>query len=157
MEISFKTKIQEDTKSALKVKDELRLLVLRMLSAALHNKEIEKRTKSGETELSEEEALAVLRTEVKKRRDAIEGFTQGGRRDLVEKETKELAILEIYLPAEISEQEIKKTVQAVLNDLGQVTEKDLGRVMGEAMKRLKGQASGDRVRKVAAEELKYVQ
>jgi len=87
-------KIQNDIKDAMRAKDELRLSVLRMLSSAIHNREIEKKTKSGEPELSDEEILAVIRSEVKKRRDAVDGFTKGGRMDMAEKEQAESKILD---------------------------------------------------------------
>ncbi len=130
----------------MRAKDELRLSVLRMLSSAIHNKELEKRAKSGREEgLSEEEITAVIRQEAKKRRDAIFEFERGGRRDLVDKESAELKILEVYLPQEMRDEEIEKLVKEVVAGLGGVTPKDFGRVMGEAIKRVKGQASGDRV------------
>ncbi len=130
----------------MRAKDELRLSVLRMLSSAIHNKELEKRAKSGREEgLSEEEITAVIRQEAKKRRDAIFEFERGGRRGLVDKEAAELKILEVYLPQEMRDEEIEKLVKEVVAGLGGVTPKDFGRVMGEAIKRVKGQASGDRV------------
>lgn len=142
----MREKIQEDIKKAMKQKDELRLLVLRMLSAAMHNRELEKRAKTGKPEeLTEEEAIAVIRSEVKKRRDAIVEFEKGKRSDLAEKEAAELKILEVYLPQELSDMEIEKIVREVVEKFGEVTPKDFGRVMGEAMKRVRGQASGDRV------------
>lgn len=143
-------KIRQIIQEALRSKDERRLLTLRGLSAAFHNKALEKRAKSGkEEELSEEEEIAVLRTEVKKRRDAIQEFEKGGRQDLAEKEAAELKILEEYLPQELSDEEIEKIVKEVTAGLGEVTPKDFGRVMGEAMKRIGGQASGDRVSNAA--------
>ncbi len=142
----MKDKIALDIKAALRNRDELRLSVLRMLSAAIHNRELEKRAKAGKPEeLSEEEIVAVIRSEVKKRRDAIEGFEKGGRKDLASKESVELKILEAYLPQEIADEEIEKIVSEVVTQFGSVTQKDFGRVMGEVMKKVKGQASGDRV------------
>ena len=101
--MNFQEKIKEDLKAALKEKNELWLSVLRMLSSAMHNRGIEKRAKGGEEMLSEEEGLAVLRTEVKKRRDAIEEYTKGNRPELAEKESSELAILEAYMPKGIDD------------------------------------------------------
>lgn len=142
----LKEKIQADTKEAMRAKEELRLSVLRMLSSAIHNREIEKRAKSGKEEIiTEEETVAVIRSEAKKRRDAIAEFEKGGRKDLADKEAAELKILESYLPAEISEEEIAETVKEVVAGAGEVTGKDFGRVMGEVMKRVKGQASGEKV------------
>lgn len=142
----MKERIQNDIKEAMRSKDELRLSVLRMLSSAIHNRELEKRAKTGkQEELTEEETVAVIRSEVKKRRDAIAEFEKGGRKDLAEKESTELKILEKYLPQEISDGEIEKIVREVVAELGAVAPKDFGRVMGEVMKRAKGQASGDRM------------
>lgn len=142
----MKDKVQQDIKDAMRSKDELRLSVLRMLSSAIHNRELEKRAKSGQEEaLNKEETVAVIRSEVKKRKDAIAEFEKGGRKELAEKEIAESKILEAYLPAEISEEEIEKIVREVVAAAGVVTPKDFGRVMGEAMKKIKGQASGDRV------------
>ena len=142
----LKEKIQNDIKEAMKAKDELKLSVLRMLSSAVKNRELEKRAKSGKVEeLSEEEVLASIRSEVNKRRDAIVEFEKGGRQDLADKESAELKILEAYLPQELSDEEVEKMVKEVISGLGEVTIRDFGRVMQEVMKRLKGQASGDRV------------
>lgn len=165
--MSLKEKIQNDMKGAMRAKEELRLSVLRMLSAAIHNKEIEKRAHpvrnhpdqsrgavpqaeqisngAREEELNDEETIAVLRSELKKRRDAMVEFEKGGRKDLAEKESAESKILEAYLPAELPEEELEKIVREVVSGLGEVTPKDFGRVMGEVMRRVKGQASGDRV------------
>lgn len=142
----MKAKILKDTKDAMRSKDELRLSVLRMVSSAIHNKEIEKRAKSGKVEeLTEEETVAVVRSEVKKRRDAIIEFEKGNRKDLADKESAELKILEGYLPQELSDEEIEKIVKEVTAEFGVGDPKQFGRVMGEVMKRARGQASGDRV------------
>jgi len=149
--MTLKEKIQQDTKEAMKAKEELRLSVLRMLSSAMHNREIEKRAKGQGEELSEEEILAAIRSEMKKRKDSIAGYEKGGRKDLADKEIAEAKILEAYLPAEISDEEIEKTINEVLTNLGMqkpfdtAQGRDFGRVMGEVMKQIKGQASGDRV------------
>ncbi len=152
---ALKKIIESDLKEALRAKDELRLSTLRMVSAAIHNREIEKRTrlaqasaeraKTGESELTEEETARVLRAEIKKRKDAAEGFEKGGRADRAEKERQEGEIIQKYLPAELSDADLEKIVGEVVAAAGAVTEKDFGRVMGEAMKRTRGQASGDRV------------
>lgn len=144
--MTFKEKIQNDTKEAMKAKDELKLSVLRMLSSAIKNKELEKRAKTGKEEaLNDEEVVASIRSEAKKRKDATEEFEKGGRRDLAEKETAELKILENYLPAEMPDEDLEKIAKEVVAGLGEVTQKDFGRVMGEVMKRMKGEAGGDRV------------
>lgn len=141
----MKEKIQNDIKDAMRAKDELRLSVLRMLSAAIHNREIEKKSKSGAAELTDEEIVAVIRFEVKKRRDAVEGFTKGGRQDSADKEAQESKILESYLPQELSDEEIEKIVKEVIVSLGDATMNEFGKVMGAVMKKTGGRASGDRV------------
>lgn len=144
--MTSKEKIHEDLKGSMKAKDELRLSVLRMLLSAVHNRELEKRAKSGRAEdLAEEEVVVVVRSETKKRRDAIAEFAKGGRKDLAEKEAAELKILQIYLPVEISDEELMKVVREVVAGVGEVTQKDFGRVIGEVMGKIRGQASGDRV------------
>ncbi|MFY9461609.1 MAG: GatB/YqeY domain-containing protein [Candidatus Sungiibacteriota bacterium] len=143
--MTLKEKIEHDLKEAMKNREELRLSVLRMLSAALHNKEIEKRGRGVSPELTEEETVAVLRTEVKKRKDSVEGFEKGARLELAEKERNEIKIIEPYLPRELSDADLEKIVSEVIAAAGEVAEKDFGRVMGEAMKRAKGHASGERV------------
>ena len=153
--MNIKQTIEGERKEAMRNKEELRLSVLRMLLAAIKNREIEKRTKLSknpetknlekESELNDEEAFGALRSETKKRRDAIVEFEKGGRADLVEKESAELKILEAYLPKEMGDEELEKLVDDTVAGLGSVTIKDFGRVMGEMMKKVKGQASGDRV------------
>lgn len=138
-------KIQNDMKDAMRAKDELTLSVLRMLLSTIHNREIEKRAKSGEEKLTDEEIAAAIRSEAKKRKDAITEFEKGGREDLVKKETAELKILEKYLPQEISDEEVENIAKEAVAATGAASPKDFGRAMGEAMKRAKGQASGDRM------------
>lgn len=151
--MSFQEKINEDIKAALRKKDELRLSVLRMTSAALHNKSIEKRAKGGKEMLTEEETIAIMRSEVKKRRDAAGEFTRGNRPELAAKELEECLILQSYLPQELSDEEIEKNVTDVVVSMGSVSEKEFGKVMGEVMKRIRGQASGDRVQKLVRDAL----
>ena len=137
--------IQEHATRALRSHDQALLGVLRMLLAALHNREIEKRAKDSGSALSDEEVIAVIRSEVKKRRDSIEQFGRGGRTDLVERESGEMALLETYLPREIPDDAIDQAVAEVIGQIGSVSDKDFGKIMARVMARLKGQASGDRV------------
>lgn len=138
-------KIQQDMKDAMRVKDELTLSVLRLLLSTIHNREIDKKAQSGDGKLTDEEVIAAIRSEAKKRKDAIAEFEKGGRKDLSDKEAAELRILEKYLPQEISDDEIAKIIREVIAGMGAVDLKDFGRVMAEAMKRVRGQASGGRV------------
>lgn len=141
----LKEKITQDVKDAMKQKQELRLLVLRGLLSVLHNRAIEKRAKGGGAEMSEDEVIATLRSEVKKRKDSIREFSKGGREDLATKEKAEMEILEKYLPAEMNDADLEKIIKETIESLGEVVIKDFGRVMGEVMKKTKGQISGDRI------------
>lgn len=143
----FVQQIQEDIKESLKKNQALRLGTLRMLSSALHNRQIEKRSR-GAGELSEEETIGVLRSEVKKRREAIREFTKGGRQDLADRETEELAILQIYLPPELSDEEVERMVGEVMASAGALGPKDFGRIMGLVMIRVGTAASGERVAEI---------
>ncbi|MEW5976557.1 MAG: GatB/YqeY domain-containing protein [Acidobacteriota bacterium] len=126
-------KIQRDMVAAMKSKDNLRLDVLRGIKTALKLKEVERGRGA-----SDDEALQVLQSLAKQRKDSIEQFSKGGRQDLVEREQAELAILESYLPAAPSAQEIRAVVQEVIVELEASSAKDLGKVMKLAMSRLSG-------------------
>jgi uncharacterized protein YqeY len=162
--VSLKEKIQIDLKKALQEKDELRVSVLRMLMAAIFNKEKEKRAKLSKTEevekleelskLTEEEVLEVISSEAKKRKDSIEQYEKGNRQDLADQEKKELEILMDYLPEQMSEEEIRKLVKEKIADLGASGPQDIGKVMGALMSQLKGKAEGGIVNKIVQEELK---
>lgn len=140
-------KIDNDLKDALKSGDSLRRLVLGMVKSAIHNKEIELGKK--EEGLPEEEILAAVLSEAKKRKDAIEEYKKAEREDLAEKEEQELVILKDYLPKELDVNEVRTELKKVVSELGVTGKENLGRVMGEAMKRLRGRADG----KVVKEEL----
>jgi len=162
----LKEKILQNLNTALKEKKELELSVLRMLSAAVQNRESEKRTKlwkekadlpseelEKKSKLTDEEVLEVISSEAKKRKESIEGFQKGKREDLVEKEKKELEILESYLPEQLSEEEIKKLVQETVSKVGAKEMRDVGKVMQELMPEVKGRADGALVSKIAKESL----
>lgn len=119
--------------AAMKARDQVRLDPLRMLKAALTNKQIEKGR-----DLDDAEALQVVASLVKQRRDSIEQFAKGGRTDLVEKEAREIQILEGYLPPAMDEAELDATVQAAISETGATSPKDMGRVMKSVMARLAG-------------------
>jgi len=162
----LKEKILQNLNTALKEKKELELSVLRMLSAAVQNRESEKRTKlwkekadlpseelEKKSKLTDEEVLEVISSEAKKRKESIEGFQKGKREDLVEKEKKELEILESYLPEQLSEEEIKKLVQETVSKVGAKEMRDVGKVMQELMPEVKGRADGALVSKIVKESL----
>jgi uncharacterized protein YqeY len=146
--MSLAEQIQKAMTDALRAREERRLSTLRMIKAALKNKEIEKRGP-----LEDQEAFQVLSTMIKQRRDSIEQFTKGGRPELAEKEAGEIALIESYMPKAASPDEIRKLVQATIAEMGSPTLKDMGSVMKNTM--AKFAAAGTRVDgKVVSEMVK---
>ena len=143
--MSLHKKIQDDLTSALKAGDGFRVGVLRMLSSSLHNRSIEKKGKGQDTELTDEEALEILGREAKKRKEAAELYEKGGRSDLSAKEKQEFILVKAYLPEDVGDEEIGKVIEGVLANMGKVTQKEFGKVMGEVMKQLKGRADASAV------------
>jgi len=144
--MSLGEKIQGDIVAAMKAKDELRLSVLRMAKAAIQLKEVEKMRK-----LDEAESISLLQTMVKQRKESIDQFTKGGRRDLVDKETKELAIIEEYLPAGASDAEMDAAIAKAIAETGADSIKQMGAVVKAAKavlegKTVDGKLLSDRVR-----------
>ena len=131
--MSLAERIQKDMTAAMKAKEGLRLGVLRMIKAALKHKEVEKIRP-----LEEGEALQVLQTLVKQRKESIEQFAKGGRRDLVDKETKELAIVESYLPAGASNAEMDAAITKAIAETGANSIKQMGAVVKAAKALLEG-------------------
>jgi len=148
---NLKDKIAEDQKNALKEGDALRLSTLRMLSAAVANKEIELRKK--DVGLSDREILDVISSEAKKRKDASQGYRTGGREELAQKEEAELKILQSYLPPEISEEDLRRIIKDGIREAGAANQQDFAKVMKVIMPTLKGKASGDRISGALKEEL----
>jgi uncharacterized protein YqeY len=142
-------KVEQDLVAAMKARQELRLSVLRMMKSALKLKQVEL---TGP--LEDSEATAVLRTLVKQRQDSTEQFRKGGREELAAKEEAEIKIVEEYLPAAASDEEIDAAVTAAITETGAATAKDLGKVMKAAMGRLAGKnADGKRVNERARTKL----
>lgn len=131
-------KILNDYKTAMKSKDALRSSALSFLRSQMMNAAIEKRKKN----LDDTEAIVVIKKQIKQRQDSIEQFKKGNRLDLADKETKELEILQSYLPAQMSEEEIKKLIDEAVEQTGAVGIKDMGRVMKEVLAKVGGQADG---------------
>ncbi len=136
--MSIPEQIQKDIVVAMRAREEHRLSTLRMVKSALKNKEIDKRSP-----LDEKEALAVLSTLIKQRKDSIEQFTRGGRQELADKEAAEIVIIESYMPKAAGEEEVVATVRAAITEMGSPTMKDMGTVMKNAM--AKFAAAGTRV------------
>lgn len=152
--MGIQEKITTDYEQAFKAKNMSVAETLRLVIAALKNREIEKRGKTGSSELIEEEVIEVVTREVKKRREAIELYAKGGRQDLVDKEQAELKIIEVYLPILMSEDEIRVIVQKKLADLGNPPASDFGKTMGVVMKDLKGKADAQLVTRILKEMMK---
>ena len=150
--MNLKEKIISDLKDAMKAGNTTKRDTLRLLDNAIKNTEIEK--KKRETGLSDEEILEVLGRAVKQRQDSIRQFNDGGRLELAEKEQAELNIIMPYLPAQLSEDEIRAIVKTVIADSGAAGMSDIGKVMGQAMGKMKGKADGNIVKKIVGEELK---
>lgn len=144
--------IEAELKSALKAGEKEKAGVLRFLISAIKNHQIEIKAKD-KPYLPDEEIVKVLRRQTKQRKDSVAEYEKGGRTDLAEKEKMELAILENYLPAGISEEKIREVVKSKMQELSIVDKTGFGRLMGETMKEFKGQTDGDAVKKVVEEEL----
>jgi uncharacterized protein YqeY len=154
--MELKEKIRLNLNSALKEKRTLEVLVLRQLLAAILNKEKEKRFKAKEErdiQLTDEEVIEVISSEAKKRRESIVEFEKGKRQDLVEKEKKELEILEKYLPEQLPEEEIRKLIKEAIEKTDAKEIKDMGKVMAELIPKIKGKADGTLVSKIVKELL----
>ena len=147
----LKQQLLDELKIAMKSGDTAKRDVLRMLDSMIKNIEIEKQKR--ETGLSDEETLEVIGKAVKQRKDAAAQYSAGGRADLAEKEQAEIAILSAYLPAQLDEATVREAVKAVISETGATSPTDIGRVMGASMGKLKGQADGNLVKKIAQEEL----
>ena len=146
--MTISERITQDVTAAMKARDEHRLSTLRMVKSAIKNKEIDKRAP-----LDDQEALAVLSTLIKQRKDSIEQFTKGGRKELADKEAAEIVIIEGYMPKAAGEEEIASVVRSAISEMGTPTMKDMGAVMKNSM--AKFAASGTRVDgKVVSETVK---
>ena len=143
-------KIKQDLKKATEQASDS-LNILRDLLSALHNKEIELRPKKQE--LTDEIVIQVIKQQVKRCKEAIEMFEKGDRKDLVEKENKELEVLSQYLPEELSDEKIKQAIVNIIEKTGASNMQDFGKVMGHVMKELKGRADGNKVKKILEQEL----
>lgn len=136
----LKDRLAADFTDAMRARDRVRLGAIRMIQAAITERE-----KSGAAAPTEADLVAVVTKQAKQRRDAIAQFTAAGRQDLADTEAAELAVIEAYLPAQLSDDAVDDVVREIVAETGAATMQDLGRVMGPAMKRLAGQADGARV------------
>jgi uncharacterized protein YqeY len=133
--MSLKEQITEDMKAAMRAKDSERLGTIRLLTAAMKQKEVDERV-----ELDDALVIAIVDKMIKQRKDSIEAFTKAARQDLVDKETAEMAVLQAYLPARLSADEVATEVKAIVAELGAKGPGDMGKVMGAVKARLAGKA-----------------
>jgi uncharacterized protein len=143
-------RIESEMKDAMRQKDSLKLSVLRMAIAAIRNTEIVKKVKK----LGEPDVLQVMQKMVKEHRESIAQFEKGGRADLVEKETRELEVLQRYTPKEMSEEDLTTIVKTAVHESGFTSKADAGKVMKTVMERVKGKADGKIVNKIVLSLLK---
>jgi uncharacterized protein len=136
-------KIRADLTAAMKAQEKERLSTLRMLQSAIKNEQI-----NAGHELSDEEAMTVIRKAVKQRQDSIEQYTNAGRTELADKEKSEMELLKTYLPAEMSEDELESGLREIIASTGAQSKKDLGKVMKEATVRFKGRADGKKIQEM---------
>jgi len=147
----LKQQLQQDLKQSMLAKNELKTSVLRLVLSALGYYEINKG--GAGYEATDEDVLSVIQKEVKQRKDSIEQYKNANRQELADKETKELEILQEYLPEQMNEDEIRRLVKEAVSQTGAKTMQDMGKVMGALMPKVKGKADGSLVSKIVKEEL----
>ncbi len=150
--MSLKDQVSEDIKTAMKSKDKVRLETVRSIKKVLIEKESTIRGQGQET-LTEAQELEILIQLAKQRRDSIEQYQKAGRDDLAAQEQAELAIIEEYLPKQLSDEEVSVIIDEIITQVGASSAKDMGKVMGQAMQRLKGQADGKKVQELVKAKL----
>jgi uncharacterized protein len=149
--MSIPEQIQKDIITAMKARDEARLSALRMVKAALQNREIEKMAP-----LDDSESLKVLSTLIKQRKESVEQFRKGGRNEMADKEEAEIALIETYMPNAASSEDVLAGVRAVISEMGAPTMKDMGTVMKQVMARFQGaglRVEGKQVSDIVKSEL----
>jgi uncharacterized protein len=138
-------RVNAEMVSAAKARDQVRLSAIRMVKAAMHNREIDLKRK-----LNEVEFLQLLSSMVKQRKDSIDQFKKGGREDLVDKEEAELKIIQAFMPEQMSEEDVAREIDMAIKEIGAVSIKDMGKVMKILMPRLTGKTDG----KIVGEKVK---
>lgn len=146
--MSLEEKIAEDFKAAFKAGDKTRISMLRMVKSAMKNQEIDKKGP-----LTDDEISAILISFVKRAKESIAQFSDAGRSDLVEKENMEMAVLQQYLPEQLTEEGVKVIINEIIKELGTAGPKDMGKVMRALMAKAKGQIDGKLANKLVKESL----
>ncbi|MBW4472839.1 MAG: GatB/YqeY domain-containing protein [Stenomitos rutilans HA7619-LM2] len=150
--MSLKDRVSEEIKTAMKAKDKIRLETVRSIKKLILEKESSVRA-SGQEELTEAQEIELLVQLAKQRRDSITQYQQANRSDLADQEAQELAILEEYLPRQLSDEEIGAAIDQIMAQVGATSAKDMGKVMGSAMQQLKGKADGKKVQDLVKAKL----
>jgi uncharacterized protein YqeY len=141
--MSLNEQLTADLKAAMKAKNKTQLNVIRMIKSALMNAKIQKGS-----DLSNEDELQVITTEMKQRKDSLSEFEKAGREDLVAEIKAEIEVVEKYLPAQLSDDELSEVIQATITEIGATSMKDMGKVMSTLMPKVKGRADGGKVNQV---------
>jgi uncharacterized protein len=136
----LKTRIQDDVKAAMKAKDKERLSTLRLISAAIKQREVDERI-----ELDDDQVLAVLEKMIKQRRDSISQYESAGRQELADRERSEISIIEAYMPEGLSDEEITALIEAAMAETGAESVRDMGKVMGLLKPKMQGRADMGKV------------
>jgi len=147
----LKQQLQEELKQSMLARDELKTSVLRMLISAINYYEIGKG--GAGYSATDEDVVSVIEKQVKQRQDSIEQFEKAGRMELADKEKKEMAILQVFLPEQMGEDELKKLVDKAVLQSGATTIAEMGKVMGILMPKIKGKADGKLVSQIVREKL----
>jgi uncharacterized protein len=147
--MSLLERLNSDMKQAMRNKEKDKLSVIRMVKASLQNEVI----KLGKSELSSDEELTILSREVKQRKDSLHEFDKAGRQDLVDKLRTELAVVELYLPEQLSEEELSTIVKETIVEVGATSKADMGKVMAAVMPKVKGKTDGSLVNKFVQQHL----
>lgn len=147
--MSLLERLNNDMKQAMRNKEKDRLSVIRMVKSSLQNEGI----KLGKSELSEDEELTVLSRELKQRKDSLQEFSNAGREDLVNKLQEEIHVLEVYMPKQLSEEEVAQIVSETIAEIGASSKADMGKVMSAIMPKVKGKADGSLVNRIVQQQL----
>jgi uncharacterized protein YqeY len=147
--MTLEEKIEQDYKAALKARNTVAVSTLRMLKAEANTLKLDRNLKT----LDDEEVLKIVKRQIRQHVDSIEQFKKGNRNDLVEQEKRELEILTGYMPEQLSDEELTKIICDTIAALGAATKRDTGKVMKEAMEKVKGRADGKRVSRIVSDNL----
>jgi uncharacterized protein YqeY len=144
----LKSRIQDDVKAAMKAKEKARLATLRLISAAIKQREVDERI-----ELDDAQVVAVLEKMIKQRRDSIEQYTRAGRQELADQEQAEIAIIETYMPEGLSDEEVAAMIEAAIGESGAAGIRDMGKVMGLLKPKMQGRADMGKVSGLVKQKL----